>query len=115
MHRHPAVLLVGPLKLRELRHPQETVLILVAQSQLLSQFHAQSAQNGPYDLLSVSRKQQQVARLRFQSVADRLHLVFGHELREGRLHRAVFVQRDPGKPLCAVPLGKIGKGVDLLS
>ena len=82
MHRHPAVLLVGPLKLREFRDPQEAVFVLVAQSQLFSQLHAQGAQDRPYRFLSVSRKQKQVARLRFQSAADRLHLILCHELRK---------------------------------
>ena len=83
MHRQIAVLLITPLKLRELCDPYKTVFVFVQKLKLTCQLHTQCSQRVPYYLVLIRRKQEQVPRLSIHGADQRCHLLFTHELREG--------------------------------
>ena len=115
VHCHESLLLVAPLKQRELDDPQEIELVVVDEAQLLAQFQAQRAEHVPHDLVLVRRDEQQVALLAVHPLDDRRDLLFRHELGKRALHAAVVLELDVRKALGAVSLGKSHQRVDLLA
>ena len=80
MHRRIAVLLLAPLKQRELCHPQELILILIKQLHLTRKLQAKRAQDIPHDLILIRRKEQEIPILSIHRGNQSRHLLFRHKL-----------------------------------
>ncbi len=115
MHRHEAVLLVRPLKQREVHHPDETERVAVDHSELASEMETQRTQRGADYFEAVRSEKEKVSLLAAHCSAECLKLLFRHELREGSLHGAVALHLHIGQPLRAVGLRHLDQPVDLLA
>ena len=115
VHGHKTFFLVAPLKLRELRHPEEIKFIIVDHIQLAGHLDTQRSQNAVHDLKSVRRKKQQIPRLTLHSIHKCLQLLFGHEFRKRGFVAAVRLYRQICQSLRAVALSELHQRVNLLS
>ncbi len=116
MHRRVAVLLIGPLKQRELRNPEEVEFILVQKTKLTADLDTKCTECRIDCLvLRIGNKQEQIARLAVHRLDQCLHILIAHEFGEGGLHAAVLFQRDIGKTLCTVAAHELGQRIDLLA
>src|SRR5579872_1551603 len=71
---------------REINNPTERHLVRVNQLKTLSQFHTQAEEDIVADFGAISHKEQQVAWVSLHPPNNRLHLVGGHKLRQGRFY-----------------------------
>ena len=97
MHRHPAFLLVAPLKEREARHPQEAPGVrpfpLIEEATGLAQLQAQHAQDSAGLCAGgVGQKEQRVTLLQLRQLPQLLQLLSGEELHQRALQIAIFAQ-----------------------
>ena len=115
MHSCETVLLLAPLKQRELSYPYETVLVLVQKIHLFCKLQTKCAKNIINQFLLVCCEQKQISCLTIHSSYQRVHLLICHEFGKGGFSCAVFCDCNVCKTLCAVAFCKFYKLVDLLT
>ncbi len=100
VHGIPAVLLLVPLKEREVHDPQRGEDLGVAQAQAAPHLKTQNAEHGLYLAAAVPAQDQcQVAFLRFEGFADFPQIFRREKFVDGRLDGPVLVEFDVDQPL----------------
>ncbi len=115
VHGSKSLLLLIPLKQRELRHPQEPIVILFKQTHLGCQLQAQRSKHCPDSFVLVCRKEEQIAVFSSHGADKHRHFFLCHELCKRRFPAAVLPDGNIGKPFCSVIFRKAYQLVNLLS
>ena len=115
VHGDVAPLLLVVLQERELRDPEQVVLVLVDEVELLGQLQAQRAQGLQDHAGLVRDEEERVAGLGVQGLEDLVHLRLGEELGDWRLHGAALLHLDPSQTLGLEGLDEFAQRVDLLA
>ena len=115
VHCNETILLLAPLKQRELCDPYKTILILIKKLKLFCKLNTECSKRIPYHFVLVSCKEKQISRLSIHSFYKCIHLLVCHEFCERRLHCSIFLKRNISQSLSAVIFNKRCQLVDLLS
>ena len=115
VHCCETVLLLAPLKKRELCYPYKTVLVLVKKIHLFCKLKTKGTKYIVYQFGLVRCEKEQVSRLTVHGFYKGIHFLILHKFGKGRFSGSVLCDGNVCKTLCTITFYELNKFVDLLS
>ena len=115
VHRCKTVLLLAPLKKRELCYPYETILIFVQKIHLFCKLKTECSQYIVYQFCLICCEEKKISRFSIHSFYKSIHLFICHKFGKRRLSGSILCNSNVCKTFCTIAFYELNKLIDLLS